>query len=607
MYRRIDNRPFSLANFKPLWQIYADEHPNKVIGKPAQRGASEYAICYTGFALDRGAAVWTGGAKAGLNVAYIFPKKEALGDFSKERLSGLISESDYLARMFGDDDYNAITFKQVGDSFLYLRGGWSSAALKSFPADVLILDEFDEMASSAIALARRRLNASLVRRELALSTPSIPMKGIHALYLESDRHVYEQLHRCGSWVRYDFLRDVRAAGEPYDVWQQWPAEQIRRVVVSLECPSCGGVVSDEERISEGRWVAEAPDVKGLRGYWIPPLPFPFVDLTRLAASAVNPDPSEREQFFQQDLGLPYTVAGSKVTASMLQQLAADRMPAGPWRDTTMGADVGSRWHWRVSSRGPDGRIYVRAVGAAHSWDDLDALMRHFRVRSCVVDALPELDGSKQFAARWPGRVLRAFYPGPGALKGQLWALDGAAGRKRKDRRAGGSDSIQINRTMAMDRVYGTIARADEVWAPEVVADPECQAHMTSPTRTEMTDSTGQRVATWVHALPDHLYHAAVYDTIARQVLPPEARGFQGAVGGVRPELLPPPGVSNPLARQLASEIPGAKPGASRHPGQSRKAHLRQILAGYRIAQIQQGAPPVPGRRLGRKPPKGGVW
>jgi hypothetical protein len=240
MYRRIDNRPFSLANFRPLEAIYADEHPNKVIGKPAQRGASEYAINYTGFALDRGAAVWTGGLKSGLNVAYIFPKKEALGDFSKERLTGLISESDYLASMFGDDDYNAITFKQVRDSFLYLRGGWSSAALKSFPADVLILDEFDEMASGAIALARRRLNASLVRRELALSTPSIPMKGIHALYLESDRHVYEQLHRCGEWVRYDFLRDVRADGQPYDVWQQWPAEQIRRVVVTLECPRCGG-------------------------------------------------------------------------------------------------------------------------------------------------------------------------------------------------------------------------------------------------------------------------------------------------------------------------------------------------------------------------------
>lgn len=570
--------------------------------KPAQRGVSEYAINYAGFALDRGAAVWTGGEKEGLNVAYIFPKKESLGDFSKERLSGLMNETAYLAGLFGEDEFNAVTFKQVGASYLYLRGGWSTSALKSFPADVLILDEYDEMAPGAIALARRRLNASLVRREVDISTPSIPGFGIHSMYLQSDRHVYEQLHSCGGWVRYDFLRDTRVDGEPYEVWQQWPPEHIRRVVVSLHCPDCGGVVSDRERISIGRWVAEAPDVDGLRGYWIPPLAFPVAlqgavrdtTLERLATAAVNPDPSEREQFFQQDLGIPYSVGGSKLTLAMLQQLSAGlatgHLPNGPWRDTTMGVDVGSRWHYKVSSIGTDGQRYVRAIGAAHSWDDLDALMSHFRVRHCVIDALPELDGSKQFSARWAGRVLRAFYPGTSAVKGQLFHLDGFdTTKKKRKRKPGATDVVNVSRTMAMDRVYAMIARVEEHWPVDLLADPELQAHLTSPTRTITLDSHGQQVAAWVQAGPDHLYHACVYDMIARETLPAGAATFQASAGGVRPALTPPGRAS----------VGAPRPQQRRGAAVSRQQALRAILNGSRGGSIGSSLG-SPLSRLGRR-------
>ena len=105
-----------------------------------------------------------------------------------------------------------------------------------------------------------------------------------------------------------------------------------------------GDVTDEERIVPGRWVAENPQVRGLRGYWIPPLAFPFVDLTRLAANAVSPEPSEREQFFQQDLGMPYTLAGSKLTLEMLLSLNAERWvrpgDTAQWASTSARAGTG---------------------------------------------------------------------------------------------------------------------------------------------------------------------------------------------------------------------------------------------------------------------------
>jgi Phage terminase large subunit gpA, ATPase domain len=598
LHRKLEGRPFSLDHHRPLRAIYADPHEHIAIIKPAQRGVSEYAINLTGFALDRGPLVWTDGAKDGLNVAYIFPKKEALGDFSKERLSGMARESPYLSQLFGggDDAFNAVTFKQVRESFLYLRGGWSTSALKSFPADVLILDEFDEMAGSAVALARRRLNASLVRREVDISTPSVPGFGIHRMFLDSDQHRYLQRHRCGRWVVYDFLRDVRVRGASHDAWGEWPAEEIRRHPVTLHCPECGERVTDAERLSEGRWEAQAPEVQGLRGYWVPPLAFPSVNLLRLAAAAVNPDPFERQQFFQSDLGLPYTVAGAKITLEQILQLSSPlengQLPAGRWLDPTMGVDVGFKKHWKVSATAAaDGRRYTLAVGAVDEWADLDGLMRHFRIRRCIVDAQPDLDSAKEFAARWPGRVLRAFYPGPSALKGQLWHMDGLDLKKLRNRRLLGrlrTDVITINRTMAMDRVRAMIVKLAEPAPVAVTNDPELQAHLESPTRTTRPDTRGQPVSVWLHSGPDHLFHAMVYDAVARETLPSGPTTFAAAVAGGQ--------------AQLGAPQTTAPPQPSPSAGLSRRQQVRSVIeraASGAIAR-QYGDPDRPLRRRSRR-------
>ena len=521
-YRQIDGHPFSLERFTPLADLYRDEHPHIVVMKPAQRGISEWAINYACFALDCGAAAWAT-PKKGLNVGYIFPTAEALGDFSKERFSGLARESPYLAHLFTDTDFDAVRFKQVRDSYLYLRGGWSESALLSFAADVLILDEYDRMDPKAVALARRRLNASLVRRELDISTPTLPGKGIHALYLQSDQRIYEQLcPGCGGWHQYDFFRDVWVDDYPCDAWRYMEPEQLRRASIRLQCPNCQRALTAEERCAPGRWVAQVPEVAGLRGYHIPALAFPFVDLTRLAVSAVSIDPSEVQEFYRSDLGLPYEPGGSRITEAMLQQLSyrlpGGQLPETTWRDMTMGVDVGARFHYRVSSTGPDGARYVRAMGSVESWDALHGLMANFLVRHCLIDALPELHACQEWAARHPGKVLRALYPQPAALAGQLFRLDGERG------------IVQINRTMAMDRVFAVVAGAQEHWPAAVHNHPQVRTHLTAPVRVTRVDDRGQEQASWVHTAPDHLFHACVYDLVAREALPPESRmGFGGVV------------------------------------------------------------------------------
>lgn len=507
-YRRIDGQPFALDRFRPLHAIYADDHPHIAVVKPAQRGVSEFAINCACFALDLGATAWAT-HKDGLNVAYLFPTQQALQDFSKERISGMIGESPKLKEMFGAAEaFGGVGFKQVGKSYLYLRGAWAETGLLSFPCDVLILDEYDRMLPRAVALARRRLNASAVRREIDLSTPTIPGRGIHALYAQSDRHAYEQpCPRCGEWVRYDFHRDVRVDGEDWGVWREFAAAQLRQADVQLTCPQCRGVVSETERVAPGRWVADEPGVKSLRGYHIPALPFPMTDLPRLAVAAVAPDPTEQTEFWRSDLGIPFDADGARVTEALLaaldSEIGQEPPQNGPWGLPTMGVDVGARLHFRVSATHlPTQRRIVREMGSVRAWADLDLLMLRFQIRRCVIDALPELHACRDWAAKFPGRVYRATYPQAHAISARLYLLD--------DRQM----SVQINRTMALDGVYGAIVGGAEHWPGRICRQREVVAHLTAPVRVVGKDQHGQERTSWEHTSPDHYFHACAYDRVA---------------------------------------------------------------------------------------------
>lgn len=531
-YRRIDDRQFTLENHKPLKALYEDKHPYIVVLKPAQVGVSEWAITRVLHTLDVGARYWKT-QKEGLNVGYVFSTDRALSSFSKERFSGLRTETPHLAELF--TSYDDVGFKQAGASYLYLRGGKSGSALKSFAADELVLDEYDEMSPVQVALVEKRLRASVLKLQKRLSTPTFPNYGIHALYLQSDQQVWEvPCAHCGDFNELEFFRDVRADGIIYDVWKTWEQERLRAAKMAVACPSCK---VDLDRCADGRWTQRQPHIKGIRGYHVPSLCFPSVSLNDLAVNAVSTDPSQVTEFYRSDLGLPYEPAGSRITADMLNQLSHElvngQLPDALWSNTTMGVDVGSRLHFRISSTGPDKFRYVRKMGSVKEWSDLDELMAHFKVRHCVIDALPEIHACVAWAEKHKGKVLRAFYPNAAALKGRLFRLPGEAKDKADVSEEQEAHTIQINRTMAMDAVYNLVATAAERWPAAIHKDAEVQAHMKAPVRVVTKDHNGQESVAWVHTAPDHLYHATLYDMVALQTLPKPVMGVftQGSAKG----------------------------------------------------------------------------
>jgi hypothetical protein len=394
----------------------------------------------------------------------------------------------------------------------------------------MVLDEFDELDETAVSLASKRLNASLVKRLVMISTPSIPGRGIDQAYQASDKRVYQTpCAGCGTWQSYDFFGTIRCNGEPWDEWQKWSQARVSMTEVTMHCPACGREISEEERCAEGRWVSLQPEVKRVHGYHLPWWAFPFIDLQELAHNAVSPNPSELDELFHSDLGLPYGTAGGQVTDSMLAQLSAalpdGQMPDGPWKDTTMGIDVGTRLHYRISSVNvADGHIYVRDMNSVPNFSELNPLMMRYSVRQAVIDAEPELHAAIEFCEKWKGRAFRSFYPSaPSALKGIEFNV-------KKD-----SYDVMTNRNMMLDAVYATISSASERWPAGFTHDPDIIAQFKSSTRVKYTDDAGQQHIAWAHAGPDHYAHAMVFDLVARKTLP-ATQSFTPAVGGVRPVL-----------------------------------------------------------------------
>jgi predicted RNA-binding Zn-ribbon protein involved in translation (DUF1610 family) len=385
------------------------------------------------------------------------------------------------------------------------------------------------------------MNASTIHREVDLSTPRFPGQGIHAAYLMSDQHEYEtRCPTCNLWTVFDFYRDIRVDGVPYETpggqgWRYWSTLDILSSDVALTCPSCGHELTKEERCADGRWEARQ-ERSPIRGYHIPWWPFPMVNLAAFAAKAASPMPEAITEFWRSDLGKPFSPSGASISREMIMQASAE-LDNGqlPWQinlnrmhlSATMGIDVGAVIHYWVTVRLPgEPRPYVADAGAVTDWHALNDLMAYWRVRLCIIDALPETTMAKAFQASHRGRVLLAFYTDTGAESYQPDA-----------KKAHEQGVVKLNRTLALDAVLGNFTAAGWHVPAKIANDQMVIDHLTAMTRVSVKNAKGDTVTQWVHTQPDHMMHAAAYCIMARTLM-----ADIGNLPGVQPTM------SHPVAQ-----------------------------------------------------------
>jgi hypothetical protein len=170
----------------------------------------------------------------------------------------------------------------------------------------------------------------------------------------------------------------------------------------------------------------------------------------------------------------------------------------------MGVDTGADLHVVILEEDPAGGDPPRVVhlGVCHEYGELDALTQRFHVDRCVIDGLPEIHATRDFARRHPGVVLLNFFN------------EHQRGSAKWD---GPQQQVQVNRTEALDASRAAI-RERKVILPRRTPLVETFAqHMAADAKMLDEDpDTGAKKYRYIRTGEDHFSLAFTYAVLASQ-------------------------------------------------------------------------------------------
>jgi hypothetical protein len=435
-------------------------------------------------------------------VLYLFPTTNDVSDFSKGRFTPLITENyDRIGVHVKDTDATGI--KRIGNAMLYLRGARSTSKieglkkdaskLRTIPVDKVVYDERDLMAHEMVTMALERMEHSMVKEEVHISTPSIPDYGIDAEYQDSDQRVW--FIRCSSCNHENCLELTFPECVRRGAGGRW----IRA------CVKCGQELNPQK----GYWVPQFPG-RETEGYWISQLNSMYVDPGKLLELYRNPPNGNLQEVMNSKLAMAYVSAENRLTPNDLWVLCGqDPMPIEHEGPTAMGVDVGNNFHVSIVDR-PHEKI-TRLVKACYldtkkmtDFTPLHDLIKQYNVKSCVIDFAPVQQAVRSFReaegrAEVFGCIYQKHQRGPA-----MWDVE--------------QGIVRINRTEVCDSVHEMVTARGRFQMPRRSPDAEeFVKQMCNLVKVlEDDEETGSREYVYRKVGPDHYRHSMNYATLAAQ-------------------------------------------------------------------------------------------
>lgn len=499
--------PYSCKHHPWVHEIHDSKANFNYAMKGAQLGVTEVAINRAFFVLDI----------LKRDVLYVLPTALNAGDFSKARFGPALALSPYLEAMFTDT--NTVNLKRTATNTLYIRGSRGDSNLKSIPVSELILDELDEMDLKQVELAVTRLDGSLVKHVLGISTPTIPNKGIHYYYQTTTQEKFTfKCPRCSQYTELVWPDSIEIIGEH--------VSDPRCHESFLKCKECKGKLEHPDKpnwLSTGRW--EPTNLQGnpdVRGFHINQL----YSFTKTPGELVAHyfrgmgDEFAMQEFHNSRLGMPFIGDGAKVLDSDIDGCLKNhskndaRPDIGGRRIITMGVDQGKwsyvvicEWFFPAWTNDINATARCRVLWEGKFYEDewdrrLDELMREWQVLACVIDADPQINEARRFARRFPGYVwLCRYRRGQQAKEISIVADDD------------GAPMAHVDRTNWLSASLGRFRNPRTIELP-IDISYEYREHIKSPVRKYEQDDDGQVFATFTNTGPDHFAHAQNYAEIA---------------------------------------------------------------------------------------------
>lgn len=490
----LDSSPF-------LRQIYADSAQKLVVKKAVQIGISEMLICDSLAMADDG-----------LRIFYVLPTIDLRNVFVRDRVNRVLLSVPYyrsqsskeMRKLEGIPEADSVGLKSFGaKGILLFVGSNSPVSFLSFPADVVVIDEFDKCDQQNLPMADDRLSASEHKLRRVVSTPTIEDFGIDAEYKQSSQfRWFVKCEHCGKSFEPDFFKCViREVGDRrYELIDQEWEEGCGRDIFTI-CPHCHKLF---DRLQVGEWIAENPK-NLISGYSISQLFSHRVSVAEIYDTFVKSLANEwkTQRFFNSILGQAYTSTGAKLSRAMLDECVkvgqSYNLPSRA-EHTSMGFDVGNVIHVLICDHLGDHRRPVFA-GTVQNFDDLHALISRFGVDTACGDYEPERREARRFQEK---------------ASCDVWLCDYLSNPQNAEMRIDYETKfIKADRTQVMDGFVGDIT-SQVLLLPanaSTLEDGDFYAQLCSPTRVQ-NEVTG--LYSWVNSKPDHFFHTGVYERLAFQ-------------------------------------------------------------------------------------------
>lgn len=382
---KIGNKPFSFKDHEYQLAVLRDQSREIVVRKCSQIGLTELSIRYA-MAMLR--------IVDGMTCIYTLPTASFAANFAKTRVDPIITGSDDLSFAVNPNLDNT-EIKQLGASFLYLKGTIGTAAAISVPSDLNIHDEFDFSDLEVLSNYESRLTHSQYKLRREFSTPTVDNFGISGSFNRSRRHWNMcKCNHCNEWFLPSYFDHVKVPGFDGDL-RLITRDNIGRYrwkEAALLCPKCGKApdLGPDHR----KWVLEnTQENHEAAGYQIQPFDAPAI-ITPSYLIERSTKYKRYADFMNFNLGLP---AEDKENALSRDEIRAcilgGEFPTFPI--TVMGIDMGVTCHITIGGYDYTTNslfvVHREKVSIAQFAKRRQELVTKYRVVMTVMDSQPYVD------------------------------------------------------------------------------------------------------------------------------------------------------------------------------------------------------------------------
>lgn len=354
-YGYANGEPWSFTDHEFQREIIRDTSSRIAVRKCSQVGLSEIMVQKL---LAMAASL------RHVRIIFTLPTKEMANSFSKDRVDGAISQSDFYSGMV-ERANNSAGQKKIGSCTVYMGGTFGATSAISVPAEVIMCDELDFSNPTVVGKLNSRLRHAQLVDEFGnrglryyFSTPTVDGYGIDAEFQKGSQKYYMvKCKKCATWQAPQFHThfDIPGFDKPLD---KFGREDTHDPKIDMDgskilCEKCKADLFESLIDPEFRsWAALHPD-KSDQSYQVSPWDLPLYNPPAAIVKQMGDYPLKSD-FYNFVLGIPFSdSSNSFMTDEVYKQalMVVDPLPylaSMIMSSTVMGMDVGKICHLTVA-------------------------------------------------------------------------------------------------------------------------------------------------------------------------------------------------------------------------------------------------------------------